>query len=149
MNTVNISERLPPPPIEGQIAYYPVVYKPAEGHHKSHERVGWDGKNWHLTEGVVVVWVDPKPIEKVEIKVAAPVENVDATYAVSLTGFEASKKIGVIKIIRELTGLPLGDAKAFVEAAPKVLKTNLSKVEATELTSKLVAVGAVVESKTE
>ncbi|WKC76111.1 50S ribosomal protein L7/L12 [Borreliella valaisiana] len=56
-------------------------------------------------------------------------------------------KINVIKEVRVITGLGLGEAKALVEAAPKAIKEGLSKSDAEELKKKLEAVGAKVEVK--
>ncbi len=58
-----------------------------------------------------------------------------------------SEKIKVIKVVREITGLGLADAKALVEAAPKALKEAVAKEEAEELKKKLEEVGAKVELK--
>ena len=58
-----------------------------------------------------------------------------------------AEKIKVIKVVREITGLGLADAKAAVEAAPKALKEGVSKDEAEELKKKLEEVGAKVELK--
>ncbi len=68
-------------------------------------------------------------------------------FDVVLAGFDAASKIKVIKIVRERTGLGLGDAKALVEGAPKTLKEAVSKEEAEELKAKLEAEGAKVELK--
>jgi large subunit ribosomal protein L7/L12 len=57
------------------------------------------------------------------------------------------KKIEVIKVVRELTGLGLKDAKDLVEGAPKPLKEGISKADATDIKSKLESVGASVELK--
>lgn len=57
------------------------------------------------------------------------------------------QKIQLIKIVREVTGLGLKEAKDIVDAAPKVIKENLPKAEAEELKAKMEAVGAVVELK--
>ena len=56
-------------------------------------------------------------------------------------------KIKVIKVVREITGLGLGEAKAAVEAAPKVLKEAVSKAEADDIKAKLEAEGAKVTLK--
>ncbi|MBR2667921.1 MAG: 50S ribosomal protein L7/L12 [Oscillospiraceae bacterium] len=77
---------------------------------------------------------------------AAPAEE-KTDFDVVLAGFDAASKIKVIKIVRELTGLGLGDAKALVEGAPKTLKEGVSKEEAEELKAKLEAEGAQVELK--
>ena len=58
-----------------------------------------------------------------------------------------SEKIKVIKVIRELTGLGLKEAKDFVESAPKTIKEAASKEECEKIKAKLAEVGAVVEIK--
>ena len=56
-------------------------------------------------------------------------------------------KIGVIKVVRELTGLGLKDAKDLVEGAPKTVKEGVSKADADEMAAKLKEAGAEVEIK--
>jgi len=58
-----------------------------------------------------------------------------------------ASKLGVIKVVREITGLGLKEAKDLVEAAPKALKEGASKEEADSLKAQLEAAGAVVEIK--
>ena len=58
-----------------------------------------------------------------------------------------ANKIKVIKVVRELTGLGLGEAKALVDGAPKAVKEGLSKDEAEAAKAKLEEVGAKVELK--
>ena len=58
-----------------------------------------------------------------------------------------AEKIKVIKVVREITGLGLGEAKAVVDGAPKTLKEAVSKDEAEEIKAKLTEVGATVELK--
>ena len=58
-----------------------------------------------------------------------------------------AEKIKVIKVVREITGLGLAEAKAVVEAAPKAIKEGVSKDEAEELKKKIEEVGAKVELK--
>lgn len=60
---------------------------------------------------------------------------------------DATKKIGVIKVVRELTGLGLAESKALVEGAPKNVKENVDKKTAEELKKKLEEAGAQVELK--
>ena len=55
------------------------------------------------------------------------------------------KKIGVIKAVRELTGLGLKEAKDLVEAAPKAVKEGVAKAQAEEMKKKLVEAGGTVE----
>lgn len=57
-------------------------------------------------------------------------------------GFPADKKIGIIKVVRELTGLGLAEAKAFVEGAPKPVKEGVDKKAAEDLKKKLEDAGA-------
>jgi len=74
-----------------------------------------------------------------------PAEKTEFT--VQLDGFDAAKKINVIKIVREITGLGLKEAKDLVEGAPKPLKENISKEEAENLKKKLEEGGAKVSLK--
>ena len=80
----------------------------------------------------------PGPSEK-------PAEKTEFT--VSLDGFDAAKKINVIKVVREITGLGLKEAKDLVEGAPKPVKENISKDEAEALKKKLEDGGAKVSLK--
>ncbi len=67
-------------------------------------------------------------------------------FTVVLTGAGANK-INVIKVVRELTGLGLKEAKDLVEAAPKSVKEGLTKAAAEEMKKKLAEAGATVELK--
>ncbi len=58
-----------------------------------------------------------------------------------------AKKIGVIKVVREITGLGLKEAKALVDEAPKAIKEGVAKEEAEEIKGKLEEAGAAVELK--
>jgi large subunit ribosomal protein L7/L12 len=58
-----------------------------------------------------------------------------------------ANKIGVIKVVRELTGLGLKEAKDLVDGAPKTVKENVAKAQAEEMKKKLVEAGATVELK--
>jgi large subunit ribosomal protein L7/L12 len=80
---------------------------------------------------------------------AAPAEEVEekTTFDVILTGFDAAKKINVIKVVRELTTLGLKEAKDLVESAPKPLKEGVTKEEAAEMKTKLEEGGATIEVK--
>ena len=77
---------------------------------------------------------------------AAPAEE-QTEFNVILTGYEADKKIQVIKVVRELTGLGLKEAKDLVDGAPKPVKTGISKEEADAMKAKLEEQGAKVEIK--
>ena len=74
---------------------------------------------------------------------AAPVEE-QTEFDVILASAGASK-VKVIKVVRELTGLGLKEAKAVVDEAPKTIKEAVSKEEAEEIKAKLAEVGATVE----
>ena len=76
---------------------------------------------------------------------AAAVEEKTEFDAI-LTDFGAAK-IGVIKVVREITGLGLKEAKDLVEAAPKAIKEGVSKEDAAKLKAQLEAAGAKVEVK--
>ena len=81
----------------------------------------------------------PAPAEAV----AAPTEfNV-----VLEPGFDAAKKIGIIKVVRELAGLGLAEAKAFVEGAPKNVKEGVDKAAAEKIKKSLEDAGAKVSVK--
>ena len=68
-------------------------------------------------------------------------------FTVILASAPADKKIGIIKAVREITGLGLGEAKAFVESAPKPVKEDVKKDEAEKIKKALVDAGATVEVK--
>ena len=72
---------------------------------------------------------------------AAAAEEAPTSFKVTLIEVPADKKIQGIKIIREITGLGLADAKAFVEGVPKMVKDGLEKPAAEELLKKLVDAG--------
>ena len=78
---------------------------------------------------------------------AAPAAAEEKTeFDVVLASF-GSSKLGVIKVVREITGLGLKEAKELVEGAPKTIKEGASKDEAEEIKKKLVDAGATVEVK--
>lgn len=79
---------------------------------------------------------------------AAPAAAAEQTeFNVILDSFAADKKIGIIKVVRELTGLGLKEAKDIVEAAPKPLKEGVAKAEAEDMKKKLEEAGAKVVLK--
>lgn len=88
------------------------------------------------------------------VAVAAPAAGGDAAPAAAVqTEFDVilkeagSAKLNVVKLVKELTGLGLKEAKDLVDGAPKALKEKVSKEEADMLKSKLEEAGAVVEVK--
>ena len=76
---------------------------------------------------------------------AAAVEQTEFT--VVLAGFDAAKKVGTIKVVRELTGLGLKEAKDLVEGAPQTVKEGVSKADAEVMKKKLEEGGGKVELK--
>jgi len=85
---------------------------------------------------------------------AAPAAGGDAAAAEEASEFDvileevpADKKIGAIKVVREVSGLGLKEAKDLVEGAPKAIKEKAAKAEAEEIKSKLEAAGAKVSLK--
>ena len=77
---------------------------------------------------------------------AAPAAEEKTEFDVILTGF-GDKKLGVIKVIREITGLGLKEAKDMVEGCPKPVKEGVSKEDAEKIKAQLVEAGATVDIK--
>jgi large subunit ribosomal protein L7/L12 len=78
--------------------------------------------------------------------VAAAAVEEKTEFDVILTGFGANK-VAAIKVVREITGLGLAEAKGLVEAAPKAVKEGISKADAEALVKKIVEAGATAEMK--
>ncbi len=78
---------------------------------------------------------------------AAPAAAESSNFQVTVAEVPADKKIGVIKVLRELTGLGLKEAKEMAESAPKVVKESAPKAEADEMKKKLEEAGAKVTLK--
>ena len=77
---------------------------------------------------------------------AAPAAEEKTEFDVILTG-DGGKKINVIKEVRAITQLGLGEAKALVESAPKAIKEGVNKAEAEEIKKKIEEAGGTVELK--
>ncbi|MEB3299051.1 MAG: 50S ribosomal protein L7/L12 [Candidatus Sericytochromatia bacterium] len=88
----------------------------------------------------------PVAVAAVGGPVAAAAEEEKTEFDVILTN-AGDKKIQVLKVVRELTGLGLKEAKELVDSAPKPVKEKCKKEEAEELKAKLTAEGATVEIK--
>ena len=84
--------------------------------------------------------------EEFGVSAAAPAAEEKTEFDVVLASFGASK-LGVIKVVREITGLGLKEAKDLVEGAPKTLKEGCSKEEAEAIKAQLTEAGATVEIK--
>ena len=77
----------------------------------------------------------------------AAAEEEQSEFTVVLKAIDAAKKIGTIKVVRELTGLGLKEAKDLVDGAPKNVKEGIAKAEAQAAKAKLEEQGATVELK--
>jgi large subunit ribosomal protein L7/L12 len=95
--------------------------------------------------GGVVMAAGPAAGGPAAAAAAKPEEKTEFT--VVLAGFDAAKKINVIKVVREITGLGLKEAKDLVEGAPKPVKENIAKADAEKIKKQLEDGGAKVELK--
>jgi large subunit ribosomal protein L7/L12 len=77
---------------------------------------------------------------------AAPAAEEQTEFTVTMSSFGANK-VGVIKVIREITGLGLKEAKDLVEGVPSVVKDSIPKKDAEEIKKKLADAGATAEIK--
>ena len=78
---------------------------------------------------------------------AAPAAEEKTEFDVELTSFAEDKKLKVIKEVKDIVGLSLGEAKDLVTSAPKMVKTGVSKEEAEALKKQLEEVGATITIK--
>jgi large subunit ribosomal protein L7/L12 len=78
---------------------------------------------------------------------AAPAAEAQTEFTVILKEYPADKKVGVIKVIRELTGLGLKEAKDLVEGVPSLVKDAVNKADSEAMKKKLEDAGAKVEIK--
>ena len=78
---------------------------------------------------------------------AAPAAVEKTEFTVVLAGIDAAKKVNVIKVVREITGLGLKEAKDLVEGAPQTVKEGVAKADAEAMKKKLEEGGAKVELK--
>ncbi len=125
----------------------------------------------NITKEQVIEWLSEQSVleiaglvkdleEKWGVSAAAPVAAVAAAPVAAAGGASeektefdvvlksaGDKKIEVIKVVREMTGLGLKDAKDLVEGAPKMIKEAVSKADAEDMKKKLEAAGAAVELK--
>ena len=100
-----------------------------------------------VKELVAEFGVSAAPVAAVAVAgAAAPAAEEKTEFDVVLTD-AGSEKLKVIKLVRELTGLGLKDAKDLLESAPKTLKEAMPKEEAEKLKAQLAEVGAAVELK--
>jgi len=102
-------------------------------------------EKWGVSAAPVAAAAGPAPAGPAEAAAAAPVEEQTEFDAI-LTEV-GPNKINVIKVVRELTGLGLKEAKAVVDEAPKPIKEGVSKEEAQRISDKMAEVGAKVTIK--
>ena len=91
--------------------------------------------------------VDPMAVAVAAAPAAAESEDAGASTKTVVLKSAGTQKLQVIKIVREVTGLGLKEAKELVDGAPKVVKEGASKAEAEEIKAKLEAEGAEVNLK--
>lgn len=96
---------------------------------------------WGVSAAPVAAAVSAAPVASAS---AAPQEKSEFDLFLSSAG---ANKISVIKVVREITGLGLAEAKALVDSAPKSVKAGVKKDEAETLKKKLEEAGATVELK--
>jgi large subunit ribosomal protein L7/L12 len=87
------------------------------------------------------------PVAMAAAAAAAPVVEEQTEFTIILKAYPADKKVGTIKVIREITGLGLKEAKDLVEGAPSTVKESVSKADADKIKKQLTDVGADVEVK--
>lgn len=89
----------------------------------------------------------PVAVAAVAPTAAAAAQEEKTEFTVILESYPADKKIGVIKVVRELTGLGLKEAKELVDAAPKPIKEGISKADSEDIKKRLEEAGAKVTVK--
>ncbi len=98
-------------------------------------------EKWGVTAAAPMAALAAAPVQ------AAPAEVESTEFQVTLTESPADKKIGIIKVVREVTGLGLREAKEIAETPPKELKASCSKSDAEEIRKKVEAAGGKVTLK--
>ncbi len=102
-------------------------------------------EKWGVSAAAAVATAAPVSVAAAPTEAAAPVE--EQTEFDAILSEVGPNKINVIKVVRELTGLGLKEAKAVVDEAPKPIKEAVSKDEAEKIAAKMAEVGAKVTIK--
>lgn len=102
-------------------------------------------EKWGVKAAAAAVAVAAAPAAGGAAPAAAAADATD--FQITLAEAPADKKIGIIKVVREVTGLGLKEAKELADAAPKVIKETSPKAEAEEIKKKFEAAGAKVTLK--
>jgi large subunit ribosomal protein L7/L12 len=84
---------------------------------------------------------------KIARLMAAPLPEGQAEFTVTLEKFPADKKIAIVKVIREITGLGIREAKDLIEDSPSTIKKGISKADAEAIIKRFDETGAKVEIK--
>ena len=92
-------------------------------------------------------WGIELPSATTAVATTPTVAGEDALVSITLKAYPADKKMIILKIIKDLLGLGLMEAKAFVEAAPKLVKADLEKEEAEKIKKSLIDAGAELDIK--
>jgi large subunit ribosomal protein L7/L12 len=103
---------------------------------------------WGVSAAAAMPMMAAMPASGAPAAAAAPAEEAPTEFNVILSGLaDPGKKINVIKVVRELTGLGLKEAKDVVEGVPQPIKEGASKEESDSIRAKLVEAGATVDVK--
>ncbi len=97
--------------------------------------------------GVKAMAAAPAVIAAAPSEAPAAAASESTEFKVILEEAPNDKKIGIIKVVREITGLGLKEAKDLVEGAPKTIKESAPKAEAEEMSKKILAAGGKVSLK--
>src|SRR5574344_2049849 len=89
--------------------------------------------------------VSAAAVSAAPVAAAAAAAEEPSTVTVHMTAIDAAQKIPTIKVVREITGLGLGEAKALCDTLPSVIKENVAVKDAKDIAEKLKAVGATVD----
>ena len=92
-------------------------------------------------------WGIELPSATTAVTTTPTVAGEDALVSITLKAYPADKKMIILKIIKDILGLGLMEAKAFVEAAPKLVKADLEKEEAEKIKKSLIDAGAELDIK--
>lgn len=98
----------------------------------------FSGNNAIVTQSLEKISDEPAEIEKIEEK---------TSFSVTLIGFPAEKKIAILKIVRNITGLGLKESKEIVDNIPKLIKEVSTKEESENIKNELELAGAKIEIK--
>jgi len=117
------------------------------------EKRKWEPPSFHAVPTFFHVLRGSRAVSSGALRPAAPAAGAGEAAAAEKTSFDVilknagQSKLQVIKVVKEIAGLSLGDAKALVDGAPKAVKEGVSKEEAESIKGQLEEAGAEVEVK--